>query len=48
MSVVFRIIWRCFGAARTDEVLMTLYTKGIHTVPQSIITYAAVQHHSNC
>lgn len=34
-SVLFRIIWRCFSA-RTDEVLMTFYTKGSHTGPQFI------------
>lgn len=28
--------------ARPDEVLMTLYTKGIHAGPQSIITHVAV------
>lgn len=41
--VLFRIIWRCFGAARTDEVLMTLYTKGNRTGPRSIKTNAGVR-----
>lgn len=39
---VFRIIWRCFSLAGPDEVLMTLYTWGIHTGPQSIMAYYGI------